>query len=123
MNQAALSDALIEAVADTSRRMLLDLLLRRSPLTPTALAAHVPFTRQAVAKHLAVLDRVGLVVGVRQGREIRYSIRPDQLDDAVRAMERVAARWETRLHDIKRRAESDASRTRRVAQQRTVRTN
>ena len=54
-------DALLEAVADSSRRRVLDLILAHGEATPTALAAVLPFTRQAVAKHLAVLDRAGLV--------------------------------------------------------------
>ena len=102
------AEALLEAVSDTSRRRVLDLLLTNGDVTPTALAAELPFTRQAVAKHLAVLDRAGLVKSRRQGREVRYSIRPEHLDEAVKAMARVAARWEARLDAIKRIAESAA---------------
>jgi DNA-binding transcriptional ArsR family regulator len=69
-------EELLEAVADTSRRRVLDLILARGEVTPTALAAELPFTRQAVTKHLAVLDRAGLVQGKRTGREVRYSVRP-----------------------------------------------
>jgi len=101
-------EELVEAVADSSRRRVLDLLLARGELTPTALAANLPFTRQAVAKHLAVLDRAGLVEGTRHGREVRYSVKPEHLDIAVRAMARVAARWDSRLEAIKRAAESRA---------------
>jgi ArsR family transcriptional regulator, cadmium/lead-responsive transcriptional repressor len=86
--------------------MVLDLLLAHGQVTPTALAAELPFTRQAVAKHLAVLSNVGLVEGIRQGREIRYTVRPDHLDVAVRAMAKVAARWDARLETIKRLAEA-----------------
>ena len=102
-------EALLEAVSDTSRRRVLDLLLTNGAVTPTALAAELPFTRQAVAKHLAVLDRVGLVESARHGREVRYSIRPEHLDVAVRAMAKVAARWDARLEAIKRMAEADAA--------------
>jgi len=102
-------EALLEAVADSSRRRVLDLLLARGAVTPTALAAELPFTRQAVAKHLVVLDRAGLVDSTRSGREVRYSVRPEHLDVAVRAMERVAARWDARLAVIKRLSEAKAS--------------
>lgn len=102
-------ESLLEAVADSSRRQVLDLLLAHPQTTPTALAAELPFTRQAVAKHLAVLDRAGLVEGTRHGREVRYSVRPEHLDVAVRAMARVAARWDARLDAIKRMAESSAA--------------
>jgi ArsR family transcriptional regulator, cadmium/lead-responsive transcriptional repressor len=108
---AATEERLLEAVADPSRRMVLDLLLASDQVTPTALAAELPFTRQAVAKHLAVLSNVGLVEGTRQGREIRYSVRPEHLDVAIRAMAKVAARWDARLETIKRMAEaSEAAR-------------
>src|SRR6516165_11636426 len=82
-------DELWEVVADPSRKKVLDLILAHGAATPTALAAQLPFTRQAVAKHLAVLDRAGLVESSRHGREVRYSIRPEHLDLAVRAMARV----------------------------------
>lgn len=105
---AVSEEMLLEAVADTSRRRVLDLLLAHGEVTPTALAAELPFTRQAVAKHLAVLDRVGLVGSTRQGREVRYSVRPEHLDLAARAMARIAARWDARLVKIKRLAEAAA---------------
>ncbi len=101
-------EALLEAVSDTSRRRVLDLILAHGDVTPTELAAELPFTRQAVAKHLAVLDRVGLVDSHRKGREVRYSVRPEHLDVAVRAMAKIAARWDARLEAIKRAAESAA---------------
>lgn len=103
---AVAEERLVEAVADSSRRMVLELLLAHDQLTPTAMAAELPFTRQAVAKHLAVLNSVGLVESNRQGREVRYSIQPEHLDRAVRAMAKVAARWDARLETIKLLAES-----------------
>ena len=101
-------ELLLEAVADSSRRRVLDLMLQHGEVTPTALAAELPFTRQAVTKHLAVLDRAGLVDSVRRGREVRYSVRPEHLDIAVRAMAKVAARWDARLDAIKSAAEARA---------------
>jgi DNA-binding transcriptional ArsR family regulator len=109
MTRSAITeDALVEAVADSSRRRVLDLLLAHGEVTPTALAAELPFTRQAVAKHLAVLDRAGLVESRRTGREVRYSVRPEHLDVAARAMAKVAARWDARLEAIKSTAEARA---------------
>ncbi len=99
-------DALWTAVADPTRRRVLDALLEHGETTTTAIAAGLPVTRQAVAKHLAVLDRVGLVAGRRHGREVRYAVRPERLDDAAEAMSRVAAQWDRRLARIKRLAES-----------------
>jgi ArsR family transcriptional regulator, cadmium/lead-responsive transcriptional repressor len=111
-------ERLLQAVSDGSRRRLLDLLLARGEVTPTALAAELPFTRQAVAKHLAVLDRAGLVEATRHGREVRYTVRPEHLDIAVRAMARVAARWDNRLEAIKRLAERDARARKRLTRRR-----
>ena len=118
MSRAVDEEVLLEAVSDTSRRRVLDLLLTKSEVTPTALAAQLPFTRQAVAKHLAVLDRAGLVESTRHGREVRYSIRPEHLDVAVRAMAKVAARWDSRLEAIKRMAEADAAARKTLARRR-----
>lgn len=99
-------DALWAAVADPTRRRVLEALLDSGDATTTTLAECLPVTRQAVAKHLAVLNRVGLVAGQRHGREVRYAVRPDRLDDAAEAMARVAAQWDRRLRRIKRLAES-----------------
>jgi DNA-binding transcriptional ArsR family regulator len=99
-------DDLWAAIGDPSRRRVLDVIVARGEATPTALAAELPFTRQAVAKHLAVLVRAGLVEGRRQGREVRYAIRPEALDVAAREVARVAARWDQRLEAIKRLAEA-----------------
>lgn len=105
---AVVEEVLLEAVADTSRRRVLDLILARGSVTATELAAELPFTRQGVAKHLAVLDRAGLVESTRHGREVRYSVRPEQIDVAARAMAKVAARWDARLEAIKKMAEAAA---------------
>jgi DNA-binding transcriptional ArsR family regulator len=101
-------DEVWAAVADPTRRRLLDALLAQGDATATTLARELPVTRQAVAKHLAVLDRAGLVEGGRQGREVRYVVRPQGLDLAARSMARVAAEWDQRLLAIKRIAESAA---------------
>jgi DNA-binding transcriptional ArsR family regulator len=100
------SDQLWAAVGDSTRRRLLDVLLARGEATATTLAGELPVTRQAVAKHLAVLDRAGLVEARRRGREVRYGVRPDRLDDASRAMAQVAAQWDERLAAIKKLAQA-----------------
>jgi DNA-binding transcriptional ArsR family regulator len=99
-------DALWAAVADPTRRRMLSALLERGEATTTSLAEQLPVTRQAVAKHLVVLNRVGLVNGQRRGREVHYAVRPERLDAASEAMARVAAQWDRRLARIKRLAES-----------------
>jgi ArsR family transcriptional regulator, cadmium/lead-responsive transcriptional repressor len=100
------ADTLWVAVTDPTRRRVLDALLERGEASTTALAEGLPVTRQAVAKHLTVLNRAGLVAGRRHGREVRYAVRPERLDDAAEALAHVAARWDRRLARIKRLAES-----------------
>jgi DNA-binding transcriptional ArsR family regulator len=101
----AVVDELWSAVADPTRLRLLDALLVHGEATATTLARDAPVTRQAVAKHLAVLDRAGLVEGHRRGREVRYAVRPVGLDTATRSLADVAAAWDRRLAGIKRIAE------------------
>jgi DNA-binding transcriptional ArsR family regulator len=106
---AAEGDELWSAVADPTRRRVLDVLLDQGEATATTLAAELPVTRQAVTKHLVVLDRAGLVEGRRRGREVRYVVRPQRLNMAVRSMAEVAAQWDERLRAIKRIAEAVAA--------------
>lgn len=101
-------DELWSAIADPTRRRVLDVLLDRGEATATIVAGELPVTRQAVAKHLAVLNRVGLVEGTRRGREVRYTIRPKRLDAATRSLAHVAADWDARLSAIKHIAEAVA---------------
>ena len=101
-------DELWAAVADPTRRRLLDALLADGEATATTLAGDLPVTRQAVAKHLSVLERAGLVDSRRVGREVRYAVLPDRLDAATEWLARVAAEWDDRLGAIKRLAESSA---------------
>jgi DNA-binding transcriptional ArsR family regulator len=99
----------LSALADPTRRRLLDRLSARGEATATTLAAAMSVTRQAVVQHLAVLDAAGLVVGRRVGRERRYTLRPQRLVETARWMDRLAAQWDARLAAIKRIAEEPAT--------------
>jgi len=101
-------DELWSAIGDPTRRRVLDLILDRGEATATVVAGELPVTRQAVAKHIAVLGRAGLVEARREGREVRYAVRPQRLDAAARSMASVAAQWDARLVAIKRIAEAAA---------------
>jgi DNA-binding transcriptional ArsR family regulator len=101
----AAGDELLSAVADPSRRRVLDLLVSNGEVSASWLAGRVPFTRQAVAKHLAVLEETGLLTRRRQGREVLYRVDTDRLDQAARALAALAARWDQRLATIKHLAE------------------
>lgn len=99
-------DELWSAIADPSRRRVLDLLVRDGAASASALAGEVPFTRQAVMKHLAVLENAGLVTRSREGREVRFAVVPQRLDEATRAMAQLAGEWDRRLQSIRRIAET-----------------
>jgi DNA-binding transcriptional ArsR family regulator len=99
-------DELWSAIADPSRRRVLDLLVGHGEASASWLAARVPFSRQAVSKHLVVLERTGLVGRRKQGREVLYQVEAGRLDQATRAMAQLAARWDRRLGTIKRLAET-----------------
>jgi ArsR family transcriptional regulator, cadmium/lead-responsive transcriptional repressor len=101
----AIDDDLWSAVGDPTRRRLLDLLLADGNGTATTLSEQLPVTRQAVAKHLGVLDRIGLVHATPAGRERRYQVDEAQLARAVAQLAAVGTAWDARLQRIKRIAE------------------
>jgi predicted transcriptional regulator len=98
-------DDLWSAIGDPTRRRLLDLLLAGEG-TATTLGSQLPVTRQAVTKHLGVLDRVGLVRSTTAGREKRYHVDEGQMARAVAQLSSVGDAWDARLQRIKRIAES-----------------
>ena len=104
---SAPGDQVFAALADPTRWRVLTLLAERGDGTATTLAGELPVSRVAVLKHLAVLDRAGLVTSRRRGREVRYTVRPERLDATARWMAGLASEWDARLAAIKRMAEAD----------------
>lgn len=102
----AIDDELWAAIGDPTRRRLLDRLLADGSGTATSLSGHLPVTRQAVAKHLGVLERAELVVPRKDGREVRYVVNEAQFSRAVEQLASVGAAWDARLRRIKAIAES-----------------
>ncbi len=99
------------ALADPTRRLLLEALAARGPSTVTELAAAVPVTRQAVAKHLAVLVDSGLVAArPAQGRRVPYALDPGALAEAQAYVARLATRWDDRLSSLRRHLDADPGR-------------
>jgi DNA-binding transcriptional ArsR family regulator len=94
------------ALADPTRRHLLDLLAESGFASATALAAHVPISRQAVLKHLRVLEDAAVVGHERAGREVRYHVRPEPLTASARWLTDRANAWDRRLAALKRAAEA-----------------
>jgi DNA-binding transcriptional ArsR family regulator len=101
-----IDDDLWSAVGEPTRRRMLDLLLADGHGTATSLSDHLPVTRQAVAKHLTVLERVELVHAQPVGREKHYRVDIAQLARAVAQLNSVGATWDARLHRIKTIAEA-----------------
>lgn len=107
-----INDDLWSAIGDPTRRRMLDLLLTTGAGTATSLSEQLPVTRQAVAKHLGVLDRVGLVQATPAGREKRYRVDEAQLGRAVAQLNAVGNTWDARLRRIKQIAEAIKTSTR-----------
>ena len=101
-----MDDVLWSAIGDPVRRRVLDLLVAEGDVTATSLSKQLPVTRQAVSKHLGVLDRAGLVRGTAAGREVRYRIDDAQFIRAVTQLAAVGSAWDARLSRIKRIAEA-----------------
>ncbi len=102
-------DAVFEALADPTRRRLIHDLAEWSPRTATQLSTAYPISRQGVLKHLHVLRDAGLVTTQRSGREARYSLAPEPMDDAIRWMREVGAIWDARLGRLKTFVEAQES--------------
>jgi DNA-binding transcriptional ArsR family regulator len=93
------------ALADETRWSILTA-LSEGEASASALAGRLPVTRQAIAKHLAVLQEVGLVEPVRVGREVRYRVIGSQLSATARQLDAIGAEWDRRLAVIREIAES-----------------
>jgi DNA-binding transcriptional ArsR family regulator len=96
------ADAVFAALADPTRRRMIETLASRGTVTATGLAAELPITRQAVAKHLAALKRARLVRAARTGRETRYSLDAAPLTGVSEWVELVGAEWDARLERLRR---------------------
>jgi DNA-binding transcriptional ArsR family regulator len=92
------------ALGDETRWSILGA-LGEGDASASALAGRLPVSRQAIAKHLAVLQEVGLVEPVRVGRELRYRALGSRLSETARQLDLIGAEWERRLGVIKQIAE------------------
>jgi DNA-binding transcriptional ArsR family regulator len=107
--EAGATGPVLTALADPTRRRVVELLAERGGATATSLARELPVTRQAVVQHLAVLKAAGVVGSRRTGRDVRFELEPARLADAARWMEDVAMRWDRRLAALKAIAEGNPS--------------
>jgi DNA-binding transcriptional ArsR family regulator len=95
-------DNLFGALADPTRRLLVERLLKEGPTTATLLARTTPLTRQAILKHLQVLEAAGLLVHERAGREVHYRVTPQPLASAVGWILDTARQWDRRIDRLRR---------------------
>ena len=96
------ADVVFEALADPHRRELVRLLARRDSATATELAPHLPVSRQMVVRHLTVLAEARLVNSARSGKEMRFTLNPAPLADAVDWLDTVGREWDGRLDALGR---------------------
>ncbi len=108
MNDTARMPAVLSVLADETRWRILSE-IGATELSASALAGRLPVSRQAIAKHLAVLAEAGLVESVRAGREIRYRAIGARLSALGSELEAIGRRWDRRLEAIKRIAEGTDS--------------
>lgn len=102
-------DSVFGALADPTRRRVVETLARDGTVTASGLAEQLPITRQAVAKHLSALRAADLVTSTRLGRETRYELRPQPLDAAIEWIQMVGAEWDDRLDALRRSVEKRRS--------------
>ncbi|MEZ5087620.1 MAG: metalloregulator ArsR/SmtB family transcription factor [Tessaracoccus sp.] len=96
----------LSALADETRWNIL-VRLGSSPASASRLAAEFPVSRQAIAKHISVLQGAGLVVPERVGREVRFVALGSKLSQLARELERIATGWDRRLAALKDHAEGE----------------
>lgn len=107
MSRSTGPDAVFSALSDPTRREVIRLLSEDGPTTLGELAAEIPVTRQAVSKHLVVLEEAGLVQASGDTRRRRYRLTPRPLTDAMGWMVDVGAEWDDRLDSLRRHVERD----------------
>lgn len=95
------SASVFRALGDRTRLHLVVRLCGGEPLSITQLASGSQVTRQAITKHLHVLEDAGLVQGFRQGREQLWELNPRQLVEARRHLELISQQWDEALARLK----------------------
>ena len=89
------------ALGDATRLRLLTKLSGGEPVSIARLTEGSRLTRQAITKHLRVLEGAGLVRAARRGRENLFALEPEPLDEARRALDRISRQWDVALARLK----------------------
>jgi DNA-binding transcriptional ArsR family regulator len=100
-------DQVFAALGDPTRLALVSRLCEGGPLSITRLAEGRSVSRQAVTKHLEILEEAGLVRGSRVGRERVWELAPDRLIEARQWIDRASARWDAVIDRLRRMVEDE----------------
>jgi DNA-binding transcriptional ArsR family regulator len=102
-------EIVLGALADPTRRQVLEALAAQPAASASALARELPISRQMVLKHLAVLQEAGLVRSARAGREVLFQVQSTPLAETADWLSALAAQWDSRLAALKKLAEQPPS--------------
>jgi DNA-binding transcriptional ArsR family regulator len=106
----AIAEHVFAALADPSRRAILATLAAGGPATATDLAGRLPITRQAIAKHLALLAEAGLVTAEPgERRRVRYRLHSAPMQIAQQFLAALARDWDSPLDALKDQLDRDAA--------------
>jgi DNA-binding transcriptional ArsR family regulator len=100
--------AVFAALGDPTRLQLVSLLCAGGLLSIAQLSAGTAITRQGVTKHLQVLAEAGLVRDQKCGRERRWQLAPERIDEARRSLDAIGRQWESALGRLKSFVEADS---------------
>lgn len=101
-NKQKIHAQLFAALGDNTRLSIVDKLSNGQPQSITALTHGTQLTRQAITKHLRVLENAGLVKNIQSGRESLYKLTPKPIGEAKRYLDEVSRQWEDMLARLKR---------------------
>lgn len=105
-------DRLFGVLADPTRRRIVETLVHDGPRTATELAGDFTISRQAIVKHLQVLEGAGLVSHQKLGREVLYALETERLDDARVFLEGISAGWDRALERLRTLVEEPSGKRR-----------
>jgi DNA-binding transcriptional ArsR family regulator len=115
LDSEAVAEQVFTALADPSRRAILAALAERGPTTATDLAGRLPITRQAIAKHLALLSDAGLVTAEPgERRRVRYRLHSAPMRVAQQFLAALARDWDGPLNALKEHLDADNAPGRKV---------
>jgi DNA-binding transcriptional ArsR family regulator len=105
--RASSAAPIFSALGDETRLYLVSRLGREGPLSIAKLTERTSITRQAVAKHLRVLEGAGVVASARDGRESVWKLETKRLEDARAHLEIISRQWDDTLERLRAFVEED----------------